>query len=99
MLMPHPATLRSLLDAYESIVSAETSPDDTASQTRLQDLAYTLCVSTGTRDVARALQVARGYLDATPDSTPQAVVIPAPSRAARQTLLPSQRSERHLHAL
>ncbi|MFJ9346544.1 DUF5133 domain-containing protein [Streptomyces sp. NPDC101237] len=96
MLMPHPATLRSLLDAYESLVTAETSPEDTASEARRQDLAYTLCVSTGTREIAQALQVAHAYLDPAPGSTTQAVVIPPPPAVARQSPRPSHRSESEL---
>ncbi|MGX1274028.1 DUF5133 domain-containing protein [Streptomyces phaeoluteigriseus] len=60
MLMPHPAVLRTLVDEYE----AATATGSTAVDTRAQDLAYTLCVSTGTREVARALEVARGWLAA-----------------------------------
>jgi hypothetical protein len=69
MLMPHPATLRRLVDEYEALIAPEgegegeggavASPDQ-----RAQDLAYTLCVSTGTRDVRRALERARRHLAA-----------------------------------
>ncbi|MEU0119273.1 DUF5133 domain-containing protein [Streptomyces bobili] len=63
MLMPHPAVLRTLVDEYE-VTTASGSPED---ETRAQDLAYTLCVSTGTREVTRALEVARGWLAAATD--------------------------------
>ncbi|PZH15571.1 DUF5133 domain-containing protein [Streptomyces sp. NTH33] len=53
MLKPHPEFLRKLLADYE------TAP---AESTRAQDLAYTLCVSTGTRDVNLALQTAHRML-------------------------------------
>ncbi|MFG2348019.1 DUF5133 domain-containing protein [Streptomyces phaeochromogenes] len=65
MLMPHPATLRRLVDEYEALIVPEgeggavVKPDQ-----RAQDLAYTLCVSTGTRDVRRALERARSHLAA-----------------------------------
>ncbi|MGA5508831.1 DUF5133 domain-containing protein [Streptomyces umbrinus] len=65
MLMPHPATLRRLVDEYEALIVPEggsgavVEPDQ-----RAQDLAYTLCVSTGTRDVRRALERARRHLAA-----------------------------------
>lgn len=65
MLMPHPATLRRLVDEYEALIAPEgegaavAKPDQ-----RAQDLAYTLCVSTGTRDVRRALERARRHLAA-----------------------------------
>ncbi|MFF8316205.1 DUF5133 domain-containing protein [Streptomyces bobili] len=60
MLMPHPAVLRTLVDEYEATKASGPAEDDT----RAQDLAYTLCVSTGTREVDRALEVARGWLAA-----------------------------------
>ena len=61
--MPHPAILRRLVDEYEALAAEE----GTAPSSRAQDLAYTLCVSTGTRDVRRALQTARHLLEATAD--------------------------------
>ncbi|OQD57765.1 DUF5133 domain-containing protein [Streptomyces phaeoluteigriseus] len=63
MLMPHPAVLRTLVDEYEA-VTATGSTGSAAADTRAQDLAYTLCVSTGTREVTRALEVARSWLSA-----------------------------------
>ncbi|MGW7427846.1 DUF5133 domain-containing protein [Streptomyces sp. NPDC054813] len=68
MLMPHPATLRRLVEEYETVLATETPGDDVVLSTRLQDVAYTLCVLTGTRETAHALQVARDYLDRTIDS-------------------------------
>ncbi|MCX5528309.1 DUF5133 domain-containing protein [Streptomyces bobili] len=66
MLMPHPAVLRTLVDEYEATKASGSAEDDM----RAQDLAYTLCVSTGTREVDRALEVARGWLAAaTADDT------------------------------
>ncbi|MEV6612631.1 DUF5133 domain-containing protein [Streptomyces sp. NPDC051051] len=64
MLMPHPAVLRTLVAEYE----AATAGGSTAVDTRAQDLAYTLCVSTGTREVTRALEVARSWLAAATDT-------------------------------
>ncbi|MFF8190679.1 DUF5133 domain-containing protein [Streptomyces bobili] len=60
MLMPHPAVLRTLVDEYEATMASGSAEDET----RAQDLAYTLCVSTGTREVTRALEVALGWLAA-----------------------------------
>ncbi|MGQ4363195.1 DUF5133 domain-containing protein [Streptomyces sp. SAS_272] len=60
MLMPHPAVLRKLVDEYEAL--RESGAGDRHPQAR--DLAYTLCVSTGTRDVRHALETARQWLDA-----------------------------------
>ncbi|MGW3420008.1 DUF5133 domain-containing protein [Streptomyces phaeochromogenes] len=65
MLMPHPATLRRLVDEYEALVAPEVEGGAVANpDQRAQDLAYTLCVLTGTRDVRRALERARRHLAA-----------------------------------
>ncbi|MGW4549722.1 DUF5133 domain-containing protein [Streptomyces violaceorubidus] len=79
MLMPHPAVLRRLLAEYEA--AAVDEPADAAGQPgpRTRDLAYTLCVSTGTREVRRALEAARRHLAeaaapaTVPGGTPAAV--------------------------
>ncbi|MDQ0955043.1 hypothetical protein QFZ24_008966 [Streptomyces phaeochromogenes] len=76
MLMPHPATLRRLVDEYEALTAPEGEGGAVAKpDQRAQDLAYTLCVSTGTRDVMRALERARRLLAA-----PRQPVAPVPSR-------------------
>ncbi|MFD9099090.1 DUF5133 domain-containing protein [Streptomyces collinus] len=62
MLMPLPATLRRLVREYETLLAEETLAGETAPSPALQDLAYTLCVSTGTREVTQALEVASAYL-------------------------------------
>ncbi|UUU19438.1 DUF5133 domain-containing protein [Streptomyces sp. DSM 40750] len=64
MLMPHPVTLRGLVEEYESLMAHEGERSDPQTARRAQDLAYTLCVSTGTRDVRRALEAARRRLAA-----------------------------------
>ncbi|MER7936149.1 MULTISPECIES: DUF5133 domain-containing protein [unclassified Streptomyces] len=69
MLMPHPATLRRLLTEYETLLAADTRADGTAPGARLEDLVYTLCVSTGTREIAHALRAAHDYLDQPIDSS------------------------------
>ncbi|WP_232838967.1 DUF5133 domain-containing protein [Streptomyces triticisoli] len=51
--MPNPGFLRKLLADHEA------APAESA---RARDLAYTLCVSTGTRDVNRALRTAHHML-------------------------------------
>ncbi|MFI6857642.1 DUF5133 domain-containing protein [Streptomyces sp. NPDC050416] len=66
MLKPHPAVLRRLVDEYEAL-SAAARPGEPADLTaRARDLEYTLCVSTGTRNVERALQVAHQWLATAP---------------------------------
>ncbi|OIJ66517.1 DUF5133 domain-containing protein [Streptomyces mangrovisoli] len=69
MLMPHPAFLRRLLDEYDAL-----RPEDgaDAAQARLRDLEYTLCVSTGTRDVTVAVATARDRVAATAEPAPLA---------------------------
>lgn len=65
MLIPDRTFLRRLVDEYEAlradeaVKTAEPSP-------RARDLAYTLCVSTGTRDVRLALETAHRLLGAMP---------------------------------
>ncbi|MFF7365784.1 DUF5133 domain-containing protein [Streptomyces sp. NPDC008125] len=60
MLMAHPAVLKDLVERYESLRCP--SAEDARSRQRLEDVEYTLCVSTGTRDVEAALRAARARL-------------------------------------
>ncbi|MFF9687673.1 DUF5133 domain-containing protein [Streptomyces sp. NPDC014623] len=62
MLMAHPAVLRNLVEQYDTlrILHAEKGSDEV--RQRMDDIAYTLCVSTGTRDIDAALTVARHRL-------------------------------------
>ncbi|MFB7512005.1 DUF5133 domain-containing protein [Streptomyces sp. NPDC056144] len=62
MLMAHPAVLRNLIDEYETlkVLNAENGGEEV--RRRMDDLAYTLCVTTGTRDVDAALIAARHRL-------------------------------------
>ncbi|MFR0354835.1 DUF5133 domain-containing protein [Streptomyces sediminimaris] len=64
MLMPHPAVLRRLVEEYEAAVAEDAAAGGGRPSTRAQDLAYTLCVSTGTRDVRHALRAAHRMLAA-----------------------------------
>ncbi|MEU6182344.1 DUF5133 domain-containing protein [Streptomyces coeruleorubidus] len=66
MLRPHPAVLRRLVDEYEALSAAVAASEPADLSTRVRDLAYTLCVSTGTRDVERALEVAHQWLATAP---------------------------------
>ncbi|MDQ0815012.1 hypothetical protein QFZ63_006726 [Streptomyces sp. B3I7] len=74
MLMPHPATLHKLLEEYQALAAQEAADGVTKSGQRVQDLAYTLCVSTGTRDVQQALDYARRYLAAAGEQVVPTVV-------------------------
>ncbi|MFF7731587.1 MULTISPECIES: DUF5133 domain-containing protein [unclassified Streptomyces] len=66
MLRPHPAVLRRLVDEYQALAAAEAARGPAEPNPRMRDLAYTLCVSTGTRDVERALEAAHRWLAAAP---------------------------------
>ncbi|MFE3169904.1 DUF5133 domain-containing protein [Streptomyces sp. NPDC059224] len=81
MLMPHPATLRRILTEYETVLATTTGADAHTPGPRLRDLAYTLCVSTGTREIAHALQAAHDYLDHTIDTAEDAGVTTGTGRA------------------
>ncbi|MER7110532.1 DUF5133 domain-containing protein [Streptomyces sp. NPDC000229] len=66
MLLAHPAVLRELVARYESLCTASQelalAPD---LKRRLDDVTYTLCVTTGTRQLDQALAAARARLAAT----------------------------------
>jgi hypothetical protein len=70
MLRPHPAFLRRLVEQYESLRAEEVARGPDPPSPRALDLAYALCVSTGTRDVRRALDTAHRLLRAVPESGP-----------------------------
>ncbi|MET7746524.1 DUF5133 domain-containing protein [Streptomyces sp. NPDC005385] len=86
MLMPLPATLRRLVKEYETLLAEETLTDAADPSPRLRDLGYTLCVSTGTREVADALDTARSYLAKAPASTPAPAATRTPEREHRATI-------------
>ncbi|MGX1515882.1 DUF5133 domain-containing protein [Streptomyces collinus] len=82
MLMPHPAVLRALLAEYEAAAAEEPVDATGRPGPRTRDLAYTLCVSTGTRDVRRAVETARRHLADAPATPPAPVAAAAPAGAA-----------------
>ncbi|MEV8588737.1 DUF5133 domain-containing protein [Streptomyces sp. NPDC051180] len=59
MLMAHPAILRNLIEQYETLRLLHAENGGAEVRQRMDDVAYTLCVSTGTRDVDTALIAAR----------------------------------------
>ncbi len=72
MLMAHPTVLRTLVERYEQLSAlarehrtggSQDAELDPQTARQLQDTAYTLCVSTGTRDIAVALAAARAHID------------------------------------
>ncbi|MGC5342972.1 DUF5133 domain-containing protein [Streptomyces sp. DT171] len=59
MLMAHPAVLRNLVEQYDTLRILHAQNSGPEVRQRMDDIAYTLCVSTGTRDIDTALVAAR----------------------------------------
>lgn len=68
MLMAHPAVLTNLVEQYETLRLLHAEKGSPEVRRRMDDVAYTLCVSTGTRDIDAALIAARHRL---PGARPQ----------------------------
>ncbi|MGW4914486.1 DUF5133 domain-containing protein [Streptomyces sp. NPDC004270] len=68
MLMAHPAVLKDLVEQYETLRALHAENGSLAARRRMDDVADTLCVSTGTRDADVALVAARHQL---PGARPQ----------------------------
>ncbi|GLW47188.1 DUF5133 domain-containing protein [Streptomyces sp. NBRC 14336] len=62
MLMAHPAVLKNLLAQYETLRVLHAENGSAEARQRMDDLAYTLCVTTGTKDIDAALIAARHQL-------------------------------------
>ncbi|MFE9399297.1 DUF5133 domain-containing protein [Streptomyces flavidovirens] len=62
MMLANPAVLRDLVEQFQTLRALHGEDDDADVRQRLDDIAYTLCVSTGTRDVETALRIARHQL-------------------------------------
>jgi phosphoglycerate dehydrogenase-like enzyme len=62
MLMAHPAVLRNVIDQYDALRILHAEDGSAEVRRRMDDLTYTLCVSTGTRDIDAALIAARHQL-------------------------------------
>ncbi|KAB1979578.1 MULTISPECIES: DUF5133 domain-containing protein [Streptomyces] len=62
MLMAHPAVLARLIEQYETLRILQAEKGGPEVRRRMDDIAYTLCVSTGTRDIDTALVAARHRL-------------------------------------
>jgi hypothetical protein len=65
MLMAHPAVLKDLVEQYEALRALYAENGGEEARRRLDDVSYTLCVSTGTRDVDSALVAARHRIPGT----------------------------------
>ena len=62
MLMAHPAVLKNLIEQYDTLRILHAEDGSPSVRQRMDDVAYTLCVATGTRDVDAALVAARHQL-------------------------------------
>ncbi|WP_030570601.1 DUF5133 domain-containing protein [Streptomyces aureocirculatus] len=62
MLMAHPAVLCDLIEEYETLRLLHAESGTEQARQRMDDVAYTLCVSTGTRDIQTALVAGRHRL-------------------------------------
>ncbi|MFA3876436.1 DUF5133 domain-containing protein [Streptomyces sp. MMCC 100] len=62
MLLAHPAVLKNLIEQYEALRDLHAENGTREVCQRMEDVAYTLCVSTGTRDIDAALVAARHRL-------------------------------------
>jgi hypothetical protein len=65
MLMAHPTVLADLLKQYETLRARHDKEDNAQVRRCLNDVSYTLCVATGTRDIEAALTAARHQLRST----------------------------------
>ncbi|MEU4040100.1 DUF5133 domain-containing protein [Streptomyces collinus] len=68
MLTAHPAVLANLIEQYETLRILHAEDGSPEVRRRMDDVAYTLCVATGTRDIDAALVAARHQL---PGARPQ----------------------------
>lgn len=62
MLLAHPALLTQLVEQYEALRALHAENGGAEVRQRLDDVAYSLCVATGTHDVDAALVAARHRL-------------------------------------
>ncbi|MEV7004700.1 DUF5133 domain-containing protein [Streptomyces sp. NPDC093982] len=62
MLTTHPRVLQNLIDQYEKLSTLHPKDISPEVRQRIDDVAYTLCVCTGTRNIDTALAVARDQL-------------------------------------
>ncbi|WP_037914701.1 DUF5133 domain-containing protein [Actinacidiphila yeochonensis] len=78
MLMAHPTVLTKLVERYEALrllveeQHADGSDSDSNVLQQLQDTMYTLCVSTGTRQISDALSAARAHIERSVALVPEA---------------------------
>jgi hypothetical protein len=76
MLMAHPAVLSRLVEQSETLELLHAEQGTRQARQRMEDVGYTLCVSTGTRDVGAARATARQQLAVAGSSVDVPVVGP-----------------------
>ncbi|MFE6697747.1 DUF5133 domain-containing protein [Streptomyces sp. NPDC057718] len=91
MLTPSPDAVRALLARYNSLQLRHSQDSDYELQRSLEDVTYTLCVSTGTRTVHDALLAADAILRRTA-AEQEAAGIPAPRAAIPGASVPKPRT-------
>lgn len=62
VLLAHPAVLNNLIEQYDTLHALHADNGTQEARRRMEDVAYTLCVSTGTHDIDAALVAARNRL-------------------------------------
>ncbi|MEU4351101.1 DUF5133 domain-containing protein [Streptomyces sp. NPDC023838] len=62
MLMAHPVVLNNLVEQYLTLHALHAEDGTEAARQRMNDVAYSLCIATGTRDIDAALIAARHNL-------------------------------------
>ncbi|CAL9336404.1 DUF5133 domain-containing protein [Streptomyces sp. enrichment culture] len=62
MLLAHPVVLKNLVEQYETLRVLHAENGTQRARQRMEDVTYTLCVSTGTGDIDAALVAARNRL-------------------------------------
>lgn len=92
MLLPRPDTVRTLLARYYELQLQHSQEPPYELQRSLEDVTYTLCVTTGTRTVQDALLAAEAVLRTAPAAAAHSLPdIPEQRRTPRTPPLP----ERH----
>ncbi|GGI93816.1 DUF5133 domain-containing protein [Streptomyces brasiliensis] len=83
MLMAHPAVLQGLIEQYTALKVLHAERGGTEVQQRLDDVAYSLCISTGTCDIDAALIAARYHL---PGARPEDDSVLSPGHRSLRTV-------------
>lgn len=92
MLLAHPVVLRNLVKNYETLVLLHAEAGGEEVRQRMDDVAYTLCISTGTRDIDAALIAARYQLPGAGPHDDSLVSVGGTSDATSATGTDAQRS-------